>query len=238
MQHEDLESRVMNLQSDNIIDIHDILDKLDALKDGIVFVDLGCGNGQATVKYLGNKKSARIFAIDIANKLCDKNQNQISLIQADLDFAIPLKDNSVDVIVCNQTIEHLKNLEKYFLELRRVLHPDGIAVISSVNLSSFHSIIMLCLTIYPTILTPFRVYLGNMLYGQPGIGHNWGFNRAILKDIAKFFDFELIKIWGEGYYFVPRIVSRLLSKLFPYWAVYIGFVIKKRIPNRSYHEPT
>jgi ubiquinone/menaquinone biosynthesis C-methylase UbiE len=220
-------SRVMKLQEDNIVDIRTILKELVYFKNTMIFVDLGCGDSQTTMKYLLDMPKPKIFVVDICNKIDKENRKELNLILSDLDLSIPLKDNSVDVIVCNQTIEHLKNLEKFFVDLKRVLKPGGFAVISTVNLSSLHSIIMLCLTIYPTMLTPFRVYLGNFLYGQPGVGHNWGFNRAILKDIAKYFGFELIKIWGEGYYFVPGMISRLFSKIFPYWAVYIGLVIRK-----------
>jgi ubiquinone/menaquinone biosynthesis C-methylase UbiE len=227
MNEDKILSIVMELQQDNIIDVQTILQRTVGLRNDMVFVDLGCGDGQTTMKYLQKDYRPKTFAIDIIDKMNKEIHNEVNLILANIDFAIPLKDNSVDVIVCNQTIEHLRNLEQFFTEVKRVLKNGGFAVISSVNLSSLHSIIMLCLTMYPTILTPYRVYLGNFLYGQPGIGHNWGFNRAILKDIARFFGFELIKIWGQGYYFVPRMVSRLLSKLFPYWAVYIGFVIRK-----------
>lgn len=44
---------------------------------------------------------------------------------------IPLADNSVDVVVSYETIEHHDAHERMMLEVRRVLRPGGVIVISS-----------------------------------------------------------------------------------------------------------
>lgn len=45
--------------------------------------------------------------------------------------AIPLPDNSVDVAISFETIEHLTEHDEMMQELRRVLRPDGVLIISS-----------------------------------------------------------------------------------------------------------
>ena len=47
--------------------------------------------------------------------------------------AIPLEDQSVDVVVSFETIEHFYEQEKFISEVRRVLRPSGVFVVSSPN---------------------------------------------------------------------------------------------------------
>ncbi len=46
---------------------------------------------------------------------------------------IPLEDNTVDVVVTFETIEHIKNYRKFLDEISRVLKPDGLLIISTPN---------------------------------------------------------------------------------------------------------
>jgi len=51
---------------------------------------------------------------------------------ADLRFdiaEIPLPDASYDLIVCNHVLEHIPNDLKAMTELRRILHPSGVAIL-------------------------------------------------------------------------------------------------------------
>jgi ubiquinone/menaquinone biosynthesis C-methylase UbiE len=50
---------------------------------------------------------------------------------------IPLPDNSVDVVVTFETIEHVEDYVKFVEEIRRVLKPDGIAIVSTPNDAEF-----------------------------------------------------------------------------------------------------
>jgi ubiquinone/menaquinone biosynthesis C-methylase UbiE len=46
---------------------------------------------------------------------------------------IPVADNSVDVVVTFETIEHIEDYDTFMKEIGRVLKPDGIAIISTPN---------------------------------------------------------------------------------------------------------
>ncbi len=46
---------------------------------------------------------------------------------------IPLADDSVDVVITFETIEHIADYEKFMDEIARVLKPDGLAVVSTPN---------------------------------------------------------------------------------------------------------
>ena len=63
---------------------------------------------------------------------------------------LPWEDGSVDVVVCNQVLEHLKNIWLPMTEMHRVLRPGGHAVLSVPNLASLHNRVLLALGRQPT----------------------------------------------------------------------------------------
>ena len=46
---------------------------------------------------------------------------------------MPIEDNSVDVIISNQVIEHISQYGMYLMELKRILKPKGIMILSTPN---------------------------------------------------------------------------------------------------------
>lgn len=44
---------------------------------------------------------------------------------------IPLPDHSIDLVVSFETLEHIDEHDKFFHEIKRVLHPDGLLIIST-----------------------------------------------------------------------------------------------------------
>lgn len=52
--------------------------------------------------------------------------------------SIPLPDNSIDLAVSFETIEHIADHRQFIAELRRVLRPDGILIISTPNADVYH----------------------------------------------------------------------------------------------------
>lgn len=46
---------------------------------------------------------------------------------------LPLRDDDLDVIVCFETIEHIAGYASFVGELRRVLRPDGVLILSTPN---------------------------------------------------------------------------------------------------------
>ena len=51
--------------------------------------------------------------------------------------AIPVASQSIDVVVCFETIEHLEHQAELLDEIKRVLTPDGVLVISSPDRLSY-----------------------------------------------------------------------------------------------------
>ena len=52
---------------------------------------------------------------------------------------LPFKDNSVDAVVCESVLEHVKNPGIIIQEIKRILKPDGIVYLSVPFIAGFHS---------------------------------------------------------------------------------------------------
>ena len=102
---------------------------------GKIVLDAACGEGYGS--YIISNFADTVFGIDISNEAIEyarahyKNSN-LEYFCASIN-KIPLNDNSVDVVVSFETIEHVNaDLQKEFLaEIKRVLKPNGILVIST-----------------------------------------------------------------------------------------------------------
>ncbi len=104
---------------------------LSSCQPGQVIYDMGCGEGVLVNEY--RKAGYQITGMDL-------NYSSEFIIQRDfLKSGIP--DNSVDVIVCLDVIEHLffPDQEKALAEFARMLKPGGLALITVPNLAHLAS---------------------------------------------------------------------------------------------------
>ena len=99
-------------------------------------LDAGCGVGYG-IEILASAEAARVTGVDIDLAAVEEARSRFSeragaIVQGDL-HDLQLADDSFDVIVCFETIEHLENAERALAEFRRVLRPDGLLLVSSPN---------------------------------------------------------------------------------------------------------
>ncbi|MFH1182162.1 MAG: class I SAM-dependent methyltransferase [Candidatus Woesearchaeota archaeon] len=93
---------------------------------GAKIVDLGCG----TCNW--NRRGMPVTGIDINEKM-PKYAKRIGRLK---DYRVEdinrtgLKSNSVDVIITTETLEHIPNYTDTIAEIRRVLKPGGIAIVT------------------------------------------------------------------------------------------------------------
>lgn len=105
------------------------------LVKGRVVLDIASGSGYGT-KMLA-KTAKKVFGVDVdATSVQYAKENYPA---KNLEYkvgdgeSIPLPDNSVDVVTTFETIEHIPDYKKFIDEVRRVLKPDGLAVVSTPN---------------------------------------------------------------------------------------------------------
>ncbi|WP_188248464.1 methyltransferase domain-containing protein [Stenotrophomonas maltophilia] len=106
------------------------------LVEGKDVLDVASGEGYGSAMLASRARSVR--GVDISHEaVAHAAQRYASL--DNLTYlqgsaaAIPLADASVDVVVSFETIEHLLEQEEMMAEIRRVLRPDGVMVMSSPN---------------------------------------------------------------------------------------------------------
>jgi ubiquinone/menaquinone biosynthesis C-methylase UbiE len=121
-------------------------------------LDLGCGDGRIA-KQVFNRQID--YGLDISKSaLNSARQNNIykKLILAPAEN-IPLKDNSIDLVFSNCTLEHIKNLKIVLKEISRVLKPGGILTFTVP--SQFYTEYNVCTKIKYKPLTIFYGWLRN-----------------------------------------------------------------------------
>ena len=95
-------------------------------------LDIGCGGGQNIANFL-KRTNGRVYGIDYSpasvTKSLKKNkkavlEKRIEIVQANAS-AIPLKDETFDVVTAFETIYFWENIVDDFKEVKRVLKPNG-----------------------------------------------------------------------------------------------------------------
>jgi SAM-dependent methyltransferase len=99
-------------------------------------LDASCGVGYG-LEILAGGGAESVTGVDVSAEAIAAAQERFGkfaaeLVEADLR-KLPFEDDSFDAVVSFETIEHVEEPEKALDELRRVLRPDGVLVISSPN---------------------------------------------------------------------------------------------------------
>lgn len=87
-------------------------------------LDLGCGDGR-----LSQLIAAGTLSIaDVSEVALDRARRRLPGATATLllpDEPLPLPDNAVDLVLCAETLEHVRDVQLLLSEVRRVLRPGG-----------------------------------------------------------------------------------------------------------------
>lgn len=103
------------------------------LASGKAVLDIACGEGYGA--YLLSRVAAGVIGVDIDDATISHAQQ--TYVKDNLVFRkgscleIPVEDQSIDLVVSFETIEHLTDHAHFIQEIKRVLTPEGLLVISS-----------------------------------------------------------------------------------------------------------
>ena len=103
-------------------------------------LDVACGDGYGSA--LMRRSAAAVHGVDISGEAI-AHARRMSSADAQLAFteasctALPLADGSVDVVVSFETIEHIDTQAAFLDEVRRVLSPEGLFIVSSPNKAEY-----------------------------------------------------------------------------------------------------
>lgn len=99
----------------------------------INILEIGCGMGHFSNYCYNMKKS--VISTDISElntELAKKNYPNLSFCVADAE-KLPFKDNSFDIVVSIELIEHLFNQRSHLFEVNRILKNNGVYIIKTPN---------------------------------------------------------------------------------------------------------
>jgi SAM-dependent methyltransferase len=115
-------------------------------------LDIGCWDGSRTVERGRIVGAGRLLGVEVSDEPARRaTERGIDVARIDLEAEpLPWPDGSIDVVVCNQVLEHLKNIWLPMSEMHRVLRPGGRAILSVPNLGSLHNRILLAFGRQPT----------------------------------------------------------------------------------------
>jgi SAM-dependent methyltransferase len=155
----------------------------------------------------------------------------------DLEHAWPFDNASFDVVVANQVIEHVKRLDDFVGQIRRVLAPGGHAVVCTENLASWHNVAALALGYMPFSATnisatgaignPLALHAGESGHEETSMQHVHILTHVALRDIFARHGFAVRGDFAAGYYpLAGRLASRLAQSC-PRHAHFIGVIAER-----------
>jgi SAM-dependent methyltransferase len=187
-------------------------------------VDLGAGWGSDLAIATELCPSSKRYAVETYPPYIEalKVQHEVLVLNLEKD-PLPLEDESVDVVMSNQVLEHVKEIFWILHEASRTLRTGGHLIIGVPNLASFHNRLLLLLGRQPTVI-------------QNRSAHLRGYTKH---DLLRTFEvvfpggYELEGFQGANFYPLPPMLARPMARLLPNGAWGIFLLLKK---NRPYHD--
>ena len=99
-------------------------------------LDLGCGDGRLTA-FLD---AAELTAADVSGVALDRARRRLPgavIVETEPDARLPFGDSSFDLVLCAETVEHVRDLQLLLSEIRRVLAPGGVLALTTPAHSRF-----------------------------------------------------------------------------------------------------
>jgi SAM-dependent methyltransferase len=97
-------------------------------------LDLGCGDGRLSAELA----TTDLTAADVSVVALDRARSRLPaarLVELEPDAPLPLDDSAFDLVLCAETIEHVRDVQLLLSEIRRVLRPGGrLALTTPANL--------------------------------------------------------------------------------------------------------
>jgi SAM-dependent methyltransferase len=182
-------------------------------------VDLGCGGGDDLMTIKNAHPGARCIGIDLS----DWNKEQlarrgIESISMNIENQpLPFGDETVDLVIANQVLEHTKELFFINHEVFRTLKVGGCLYAGVPNVLSFHNRVLGLVGAHPTC--------AKMISGHVRV-----FSK---RDMVLFYreiagSFTAVEgFYGSQFYPFPPALARPLAAMLPSFAVSIFFLIRK-----------
>lgn len=167
-------------------------------------LDIGCGDGGFTALMARACGAEEVYGVDISERAVELAKARgIKCYRVDVDSEkLPFDDDFFDVVTALEVIEHLFDPDHFLDEVRRVLKPGGLFILSTPNLASIYNRIALLLGYQPFPMgVSARIHIGRLyepIRGQsPDLDHIRLFTLRSLKELLRVHEFKIIKVKGS-----------------------------------------
>jgi SAM-dependent methyltransferase len=182
-------------------------------------LDIGVGDGHDLLLLRDNapKKSIELYGVECAGwRIRNARKNGIDVFEINVESdQIPMPDASLDVLIANHVVEHLKELFFFFSEVSRLLRPGGIAIIGCPNLAGWPNRLALLFGQQPPCIKILGPHIRGITIP--------GFKQFI--EFGDFFKVECVK--GRAFYLAPGRLGQILANLMPGLGSGVHFVVSR-----------
>jgi len=166
-------------------------------------LDVGGGTGELTIEIAKAVKAREVHIIDIEQQALAKAKEQefhTYALDASRDY-FPFPDDYFDIVTLIETIEHLQDPDHCLIEVKRVLKPGGIFIVTTPNLAWWVNRLALLFGYQPYFSEPSsRINVGKA-FRKPSpykpSGHVRLFTLKALKDLLEYYGFKILIIKGS-----------------------------------------
>lgn len=112
---------------------------MSSVKDGDYLLDICCRTGNGTNYYFGKRKIKSV-CMDVSHKMLKICSEFLRQQKTDFEtkffdhYPLPGENNTFDVVLSMETLEHMPDPLQFLQELHRVLKPGGELILSTPNL--------------------------------------------------------------------------------------------------------
>jgi SAM-dependent methyltransferase len=181
-------------------------------------LDVACGRGYL-LDLLADRGLAGLHGTDVFD---DVGSDRWSYRVADVTGRLPFEDGQFECVVAGEIIEHVPHPDDLLREIRRVLVPGGMLVLSTPNLVSWANRILVPLGVQPLgTETSSEIALGRFarVLGQGNMvqGHLKVFTWRALAEIHERYGFRVRQRIGVPAFFPPPVdrIDRLFARVVP-----------------------
>lgn len=175
-------------------------------------LDIGCGSGQLLYQFRHRFKALVGLELSL-HRLEQARTNLQGLpflpIHGTAEDMSMIKTGSIDQIISSDTIEHIPDVFRAFMEMHRVLSPNGRVLINTPNIAFIKKRILLLLGRFPSTSQPNEGLGSDILFDG---GHLHYFTFRSLRLLLEHGGFKVVQTLGYGKFgFLHNILPSLLS---------------------------
>lgn len=172
-------------------------------------LDLGCGAGTTSAVLFDDHDRFRVTGADVSTTALQQYRATTTNPGVLLDAQrLPFPDNTFDVVVSDDVVEHLVDTDAYAREIHRVLRPDGWLFLTTPNLAAWFNRLGLLVGVQPA----FSEVSFEKVFGRPGwdiVGHLRLFTHRSIKEFLDHHGFTLVECVGARFDALPKRLTAI-----------------------------